>query len=72
MKLKSFLQESSTALPEFLGATDVVTCKIKAVLSRKAHMNADFDAEALNAKSVRVRTFIFCVALVSNKNSYIC
>lgn len=39
---------------EYLSGTDIVTCKIKAVVSRKAHLQDDFDAASLSGNSIRV------------------
>jgi len=39
--------------PEFLSMTDIVTVKVSALLSRRAHMDPLFDADSLNGKTVR-------------------
>ena len=39
--------------PEFLSMTDIVTVKVSALLSRRAHMDPMFDADSLNGKTVR-------------------
>lgn len=39
--------------PEFLSMTDIVTVKISALLSRRAHIDPAFDVDALDGKTVR-------------------